>query len=117
MEILRFIIFETFFLKISTSSPFFPITIPGLAVWIVISAAFVGLSTVILLTDASERDVFKKSFTFRSSFKKIATMENITFWKPVPINNYCAIGYIAYKKDKNPNNVLSCITIHKKLGI
>ena len=51
---------------------------------------------------------------YTSSFKKIATMENITFWKPVPINNYCAIGYIAYKNDKDPNNVLSCITIHKK---
>lgn len=48
-----------------------------------------------------------------SSFEKIAIMEDITFWKPKPIDNYCAIGYIAYKKDKDPNNVLSCITVHK----
>ena len=48
-----FIINANFALKFSISSPFFPITIPGRAVIIVIFAFLDGLSILILLIDAS----------------------------------------------------------------
>ena len=55
--------------KVSISSPFFPITIPGRAVKIVIFAFFAGRSIKILLTAAFDNFLFKNSLTFISLFK------------------------------------------------
>ena len=43
---------EILFLYLSISSPFFPMTIPGLDEYTVITASLVGLSIKILLIDA-----------------------------------------------------------------
>lgn len=49
-----------------------------------------------------------------TNFKKIATLKGINFWKPIALKNYCAIGFIAYPVNKDPNNIVSVSTIHKK---
>ena len=48
------------------SSPFFPITMPGLAEYMVIFAFLAGLSITILLTAALASFLFKNSLTFIS---------------------------------------------------
>jgi len=59
-------------LRDSISSPFFPITIPGLAEKIVIFAFLAGLSIKILLTAAFTSFLFKNSLTLISLLSRPA---------------------------------------------
>ena len=65
--------------NVSISSPFLPITIPGLAVKIVIFAFFAGRSISILLTAALANFLFRNSRTLISLFRSSAKFLELAY--------------------------------------